>query len=206
MQFKKVCVVGFFCVAAFLTLMSCAHIPQESILLNDLVGKGIADQNSAYTTLLNEYFSVKRKAIDAFITESYVQSVFSSIRSTMKAEGESEIPDSVSQKIVMRIIAKRDSMQTSLEEVRVSILSKVAENAVLLSNANATVTALLRSAVSADQSTKKTLQTVDSLSGSKFKFTEFEKTFDQYLINVGTGAAKATDLYDKTNQFLNGGK
>jgi hypothetical protein len=185
---------------------SCAHIPQESIQLSEEIGKGIADQNRAYINLLNEYFSVKRKAIDAFITESYAPVVFSSIRTKMKAEGISEIPDTISQMIVKRIVAKRDSMQSSLEQVRISILTTAQENATLLSNANTAVTSLLSSAVSVDKSTKKILLSADSLTGSKFKFAEFEKTFDQYLNKVGTGTAKANDLYEQVNQISTGGK
>lgn len=206
MRTGRIYVVGFICLMPVLGFIGCAHIPQESVQLSNVVGRGIADQNRAYVNLLNEYFSVKRKAIDAFIIESYTPSVFSSIRTKMKAEGVSEIPDTISQMIVKRIVAKRDSMQSSLEQVRIGIITTAAENAMLLSNANAAVTSLLNSAVSVDKSTKQILQAADSLTGSKFKFAEFEKTFDQYLSNVGTGTAKANDLYEQVNQITTGGK
>jgi hypothetical protein len=171
-----------------------------------MVGKGITDQKMAYVNLLNEYFATERKIIDDFILSTYAPELMSRIRNKMKADGVSEIPDSVSQKIVKIVIAKRDSMQSSLEQVRVSILTTAEENAMLLSNANAAVTALLSSAVAVDKATSRALQSVDSLTSSKFKFAEFEKTFEQYLIDVGKGSAQANDLYEKTKQISTGGK
>ena len=187
-------------------LIGCAHIPQESTQLSQIIGKGITDQNRSYVNLLNEYFATKRKAIDDFVLSTYTPDLMYRIRNKMKADGVSEIPDSVSQKIIKIVIARRDSMQSSLEQVRVSILTNTEENAMLLSNANAAVTALLNSAIAVDKTTAKALQSVGSLTGTKFKFAEFEKTFDQYLIDVGKGSAQANDLYDKANQISNGGK
>ena len=206
MRLNRMDFLGLICFVPVLLSIGCAHIPQESIQLSNEIEKGIADQNRAYINLLNEYFSNKRKAIDAFITESYTPAVFSSIRTKMKAEGVTEIPDSISQMIVKRIIAKRDSMQLSLEQIRLSILKAALENASLLSYANTAISSLLRSAVSVDRSTKNALAAVDSITGLKFKLADFEKTFDQYIVNVSTGAAKATDLYEQFNALPTGGK
>jgi hypothetical protein len=205
MQIRMIKICKLISITPILLLISCAHIPQESVQLSQSVGKGISDQNRAYVNLLNEYFTVKKKSIDDFIFSTYTPEFMSRIRSKMKAEGFSEIPDSVSQKIVKMIVAKRDSMQSSLEQVKAGILTVAENNSILLLNANSAVTALLNSAVSVDKATQNALQKSDSLSPAKFKFAEFEKTFDQYLIDIGNGSAKATDLYDNANQTLNGG-
>lgn len=192
-------------VLLILFVSDCAHIPQESVQLNQVVGKGIADQNRAYINLLNDYFANKKKAIDDFIIATYAPALMANIRSKVKAAGDSIIPDSISLKIVKIIIAKRDSMQLSLDRVKVEILTTAQENSMLLSNANSGVTAILQSAISVDKATKTALHSIDSLSGSKFKLSEFESTFDKYLIDMGNGSAKANDLYDKANQILKGG-
>ena len=187
-------------------IYGCAHIPQESVQLNQMVGKGIADQNRAYVNLLNEYFELKKKSIDDFIMQTYIPTFMSNLRSKVSKDSALLIPDTAFTKILKKIAAKRDSMQSNLDEVKATIIGAAQENAMLLSNANSAVSALLKSAVSVDKATKAAMQAADSLSGSKFKFSEFGKTFDQYLIEVGNGSAKANSLYDKTNQLLNGGQ
>jgi len=202
MVYKKYPII----LTCFFLLIGCAHIPQESVQLSQIVGKGITDQNRAYVNLLNEYFAGKRKAIDDFITQTYAPDFMLNLRASTKKDSVQSIPDTVFVKILKKITAKRDSMQANLEKVRIDILTTAQENIVVLSQANAALTALLSSASAVNKSTENMINLADSLSGSRFKFGDFEKTFDQYLINVGNGSAKANDLYDKATQITNGGK
>jgi|WetSurMetagenome_2_1015567.scaffolds.fasta_scaffold31534_2 hypothetical protein len=206
MNFEKIFFKKAFALLPLASILFCAHIPSESVQLNQMVGKGIENQNQAYSNLLNEYFDLKKKSIDDFITQTYIPAFLNNLRTKAGKDSAMLIPDTVIAKILKKIDSKRDSMQSALEKVRITILTDAQENAMLLTNANSAVTAILKSAVSVDNATKEALHTADSLTGSKFKFSEFEKTFDKYLLDVGTGTAKTNSLLDQANQILNRGK
>lgn len=63
-----------------LVLTGCASIPKEAVSLNQEVGKGIADNQSAYLNLLNAYFSQKSAEIDRWIQNEYLPAYISNKR------------------------------------------------------------------------------------------------------------------------------
>jgi hypothetical protein len=186
--------------------IGCARIPKESLQLCDTMEKGMQDQNRAYLNLLDAYFVQKSKDIDVFIADVYTPGVFSRIRSKMASEGEKEIPDSASQQIVQSIICRRDSMQAVLEKIRLKIWEDVLANQMILNDANSAIKALLASAIKSREATETALKAADTVTGNKFNFAEFDKKFDQYMVNIGSGTAKMNDLYESTTQIISGGK
>lgn len=189
-----------------LTLSNCAHIPLQSVQLNEMIGQSIVDQNRAYMNLLNDYFALKKQSIDQFIANEYTPKFMANVSKNMKSENITEIPDSVISMIMTMIIAKRDSMQHGLEMVHIDVISSVQQNANQIQNANAALTMLLKSAVDLDKATQSALSTVDTITRNKFNFSQFDQKFNQYLSNIGNGAGKITDLYQNANDLLKGGK
>lgn len=51
-------------VATIMLAGGCASIPKESVVLSQEIGKGIAEGQNAYISLLNRYFDQKKKLID----------------------------------------------------------------------------------------------------------------------------------------------
>lgn len=189
----------------FLTVSGCATIPKESVSLSQEIGNGMVSQQSAYINLLNNYFALKRQAIDDFIEKEYLPAYIKNIQAKLQAANEK--PDSFDSKmlsdIVAKIIQRRDGMQRELERVRIHILENVEGEHTRLLQANTSITALLQSAVDVKQASISAEETVKKVTSGRIDLEEIEKKFNEYLIKSGDLSSKAEDLFDLIKPFIN---
>ena len=186
---------------------ACASIPKDSVALSKEIGKGIAENQRAYISLLNRYFDQKKKQIDSAIIEDYLPSYISNLRKELRKAGKD--PDSFDSKmlgdVVSDVIQKRDEMQAELEKTRVMLTERISGDQTLLLQANATLTGLLGSAADVQEATSSLGEVLVKHVKPDFDLEEFEKVFDEYLVKAGDAAAKTERLYDKVRSIINRG-
>ncbi|MBI5749603.1 MAG: hypothetical protein HZA00_10810 [Nitrospinae bacterium] len=209
MRFNKIRMPSYVLISfislIFLVASGCATIPKESVSLSKEIGNGIVSQQSAYVNLLNNYFALKRQAIDDFIEKEYLPAYIKNIQAKLQAAKEKldSFDSKMLSDIVAKIIQKRDGMQRDLDHVRVHILEKVNEEHVHLLRANTSITALLQSAVDVKQASVSAGETVKKITGGRIDLEEIEKKFNEYLMKSGDLSSKAEDLFDLIKPLIN---
>lgn len=185
------------------SLGGCASVPKESVELSKEVGKGIAESQRSYTSLLNIYFASKKQQVDQWIENEYLPEYLSNIQAELKKAGQ---PIAISPQqlrdIIRDVIVERDQKHTDLENARLLLLAKSNEHYTLLSKGNAGATILLQSMVDVKEVTSSAAQTIKTASGGKVDLEQIEKKFNDYLKKVGAASDKATNLYDAIKSAL----
>lgn len=195
--------VGLLVIMMSLSLGGCASAPKESVELSKEVGKGIAESQRSYTSLLNTYFASKKQRVDQWIEDEYLTEYLSNIQAALKKAGQPTTLSPQQLRDVLRdVIAERDQKHTDLENTRLLLLTKSNEHYTLLSQGNAGVTGLLQSMVDVKEATSTTMQTIKAASGVKLDLEEIEKKFNDYLKKAGAASSKATNLYDTVKSAL----
>ncbi|MHC4343504.1 MAG: hypothetical protein ACYSUP_02325 [Planctomycetota bacterium] len=187
----------------------CAHIHKESVALNVKVGHSIVDKHRAYLGLLNRYFENRRAQIDKAILQSYLPSYMTNIREELRNAGEN--PDvftgAMVSDIVQDVIEKRDQMQSELEKVKGELVDRINGDYLVVVQGNATVTAILQSAVDVRDAGKSAVETVARPFAPRFDLDEFESKFDDFLKDAGDATKATSDLYNSVKPLLTeGGK
>lgn len=186
----------------FTTLSACATIPSESVSLSSELGNGIRRQNDAQIKLVNIYFESKRKDLDTALRRA-IETYFSQIAATGSITLTTEQLKDVSEDIIS-FNTKNTTAKESLEKVRLDLVSEIQNNYLTLNQANASITGLLQSAVSVNESTDKSIQLVSSATDGKIDFNAIFNEINSFVLKGGEEAGKAIDLSKKIEEF--GGK
>ncbi len=189
-------------------LSGCTTIPKESVTLSQEVGKGIAENQRAYLNLFNLYFAEKKQQIDRAIIDEFLPNYIRNVQEELRKGGEN--PNSFDAQMVRDmigdVIEKRDELQEDLERTKNAIWETISKDHILLLQANATITALLQSAVSLKKAASPMERGIKEVKKkSRFSFDEFERLFNEHLKKVGKISTKAKSLYDTMRPFIGSG-
>ena len=186
-----------------LSLLGCNSIPAEAPLLSTEIGKRMAAIETANITLLNKFFSQKRREIDRFIEDEWLpefSNTFFSKKKISKAWNTIVIERDKKQrlkfivkngaKLQKKINKKRQELMTPLDELERRIIKKIRDEYAQVKLMNNSVTSFLVSAAKVSENRNRYLEKIgitDSDVGSYI-----DKTDDA-----------VTKLLEKSNKIKN---
>lgn len=143
-----------------LLLIGCAQVPKEAVHLSDLVGKDLAATRTAHTALVRNYYAFMRQDINEFVDLTYRPYILRKtiddldlvdmISAAARGEGESgldvlDIMEIYVEQAIRQIERFRAEMVGPIDDAEAQLLADLDRSYTAMINANATVTAHLRS-------------------------------------------------------------
>lgn len=162
-----------------LTMSGCASIPKESAELSRHVGDMIASTQVAHVAMVNRYFDRMKTEVEDFAFRDYKNAFLANVRKVAKKKDPEFVELSFDQydQALSRVQHKRDEWVREVDKGRQAVLLSLEEHYALMRQANASLTALLRSASNLNQ-------------------TE-AALFDRYGAGVGISSGKLKEWEDK---------
>lgn len=139
---------------------ACARVPKEAVQLSDAIGKDLAAMHTAHTALVRQYFGAMRENINAFVDYTYRPFIITfTIEDTEligqlqdAAAGSHElgldpldIMEIYVEETIKRIEGFRAEMVAPINTQERTLLGELDRSYTAMMNANATITAHLRS-------------------------------------------------------------
>jgi hypothetical protein len=162
-----------------LVIMSagCATVPKESVELSTLVGEMIASAKVSHVNMVNRHFYYIRAEVEYFAFHDYKKAFLNNIRKVAKEKDPNFTELTLDQydQVISRIQKKRDQWLNEVEKNRQSVLQALEEHYVVLSQSNAVLTSMLRSAVRITETRTALLERFGpkvGISGTKIKEVE----------------------------------
>lgn len=186
-------------------LFSCsATIPPQSVILMDAITREGKQMHQINVDLLNKMFEKKRTDIDAFIKNEYTPAFIQNFQNKIPPGTDMvrELP-TIIQTITPIINARRDSMQTALENQRVRLLTKLEQDFRDYSYASEKLRELLVSAVKVDSEKQKLYEQVNKLSGDQINFNKIENAIDRFILDKGSVGQNVLKLNESMNEITN---
>ena len=177
-----------------LTLQACSTIPPESVDLSKEVGTGITESKRSYDVLVTAFFADKRQQVISWARGDYLEALLKNISNQPGAPqtfSPSQLRD-----VLGIVLAEQEAKLTDLDRTRALVQSKSDDHYALLSQANASVTALLQSAVKVREASSGAFKSIKDQSGGKVDLAELEGKFNEYLKKAGAASSKATSLLE----------
>lgn len=141
-----------------LLVSGCARLPVESITLSDTVGKDLAVLHIAHINLVRQYFSLMSDNINAFVDDEYRPFIISQtitelnlIEELKNATTDSseldplDIMEVYTEEVINQIENFRRELLAPIDQQENTVLSDLELTYTMMRNANATITAHLRS-------------------------------------------------------------
>lgn len=180
-------------------LVGCASIPRESADLSRHVGDMIASTKVAHVAMVNRYFDRMKSEVDDFAFHEYKHAFLGNVRKVAKKKDPAFVELSFDQydQVVTRIQQKRDDWIREVDKGRQTVLVSLEEHYGLMTQANASLTALLRSAANLNQTEAALIDRYGASAGlSSAKLKEWEdKVYDT--------TTKVRSLLDGAMEALN---
>jgi hypothetical protein len=142
----------------------CARVPVESVELSDMVGKDLAVLHAAHVNLARQYFSTMRDNINGFVDEKYRPFVIDhairelglvdELRNAIENPGEltaNDILEVFTEEAMLQIESFRREMLAPIDAQEKQLLADLDQTYMVVGNANATITAHLRSVVAVQE-------------------------------------------------------
>lgn len=180
---------------------SCAVIPPQSVTLNTEVGVGIKKQHQSQVDLVNIYIEAKRKELDVAL-QNAVQTYFNTITPTGSVTLNRDQLTNIATD-VLKLNEKNNKAKEDLEAVRVFLVTKLEENYLTLSQANASITGLLQTAVDVKDAQAAAYGTLSKVTGGKIELEKIFTEIDSFVVQKGEEAGKAIDLVNKVKEAVN---
>ncbi len=136
-----------------LTVSGCASIPKESADLSRHVGDMIASTQVAHVAMVNRYFDRMKTEVEDFAFRDYKNAFLANVRKVAKQKDPGFVELSFDQydQALSRVQHKRDEWVREVDKGRQAVLLSLEEHYALMRQANASLTALLRSASNLNQ-------------------------------------------------------
>lgn len=189
---------------SLLLMASCAKIPMQSVTLTDAIMKEGNRMHQLNITLINKMFKEKREKIDDFIENEYTPKFLEEFNERIP-EGvdiEAELPK-ILKSIIPEINARRDRMQSALEEQRVKLIAKLEQDYHIYENATTELKDLLESAVKVGKERKELFNMVKELSNDKIDLNQVESSLDRFIIDSGNLGKDILNLNESINSIIN---
>ncbi|QDK80792.1 hypothetical protein EXU85_20145 [Spirosoma sp. KCTC 42546] len=183
---------------------ACARIPSQSVALSDQLRAEVARMHQLNVALTNNLFQRKRADIDAFIEKEYIPSFAATLMKSLPADFnvKDNFPALLSKSMV-RISARRDSMQTALDAQRISLIERLNEDYRIYERGAVGLQALLESAVKVSDSRQQAFSQLKSLSGNRIDLNAIEGTIDTFIRKGGKLSDNIQQLNDDLTKLFN---
>lgn len=163
--------------ALLLMVSGCASVPKESVELSRLVGEMAAAAKVSHINMTNRYFQHLRSQIENFVLHEYKETFLANVRrlEQQKNPAFQELTFDQYDRVIMRVQQNGGEWIQEIENDRQTVLQALEEHYMILSQANASVTALLQSVTKLAQMESVLLERLGpsvGISGTKIK--EFE--------------------------------
>lgn len=134
-------------------MTGCASIPKESADLSRHVGEMIASTQVAHVAMVNRYFDRMKTEVEDFAFRDYKNAFLANVRKVAKKKDPAFVELSFDQydQALSRVQHKRDEWVREVDKGRQAVLFSLEEHYALMRQANASLTALLRSASNLNQ-------------------------------------------------------
>lgn len=205
-------------VALLMICAGCARLPTEAIVLSDTIGKDLSEIQSAHTGLVRRHFASMRDQADAFVDEVYRPFI---IRKTMDdlnlveeiqaaALGESDldpldIMEIYADEALAQIGSFRKELLQPINQQEQALLSELDASYGRLRNANAVLTAHLRSVRDVHESQAELLSDIgvakdlrQQLSG---RIADFSAEFNKLLLEARSAGDNLDQLPDRIREL-----
>ncbi len=199
-----------FCYAAFAVQLifaasSCAKLPVQSVNLMQQIkdeGTRMHKLNVAYVNL---FFETKNAEVDSFIKKEYMPDILANVKKYAEQANinMNEKWPEFFVKLNPVINNVRDSLRTALAQNKNKIVTKLAENYAMYSQACNAQIDLLSSATKLNNTTRQIFNsTVTKLSGNKTDLGTLEKKLDGIILGSGTIAQKILTLNETVQSLI----
>jgi len=202
-------------------LAGCATVPPEAVILSSEVGNGIRGQHAALVKSIDAHFSLKQAALDAEFVEAvdrYLDTITQAeaplgIEPELIVDGSGRFaPDQfrsvlrnnlgdVADDIQAFLTAHSGSSQ-ELERARLLLAQQANANYKALAQANATVTALLESAVDVEVAGSEAYAKLSRATEGRVDLEMVLDRIDELLMNSGDKADEVLKFYDEVKKLL----
>jgi hypothetical protein len=180
----------------------CATIPRESVELSARVGTGIGEQHQAGTKLINLYFDASRSELDRALIRA-VSDYFA----TLTPDGQVTLTRAQLDDVATDIAGlnrRNNEAREELEKARQLVLSRLNDRYLALSQANASVTGLLQSAVTVKSTRSKAFRDIADGTGGDLDLEAIVSQLDGFVAKAGTESGKAIKLVDEVQRLVDG--
>lgn len=185
------------------TFSSCTRIPIQSVNLMDaLVDEGNR-MHEINLVFLNGIFKSKKEKVDEFIKTEYSPYFISAFQKNIPAgtDLKTELPN-IMNAIAPRIAARRDSMQTALEEQRIKLTNKLEQDFKAFESASSELRRLLVSAAEVDKQKQLLFSKTKELSKGALDLNAVEGSIDRFIKSGGNFSNDVTDLNNAINTII----
>ena len=179
----------------------CSTIPAESIELSRDIGSGITESKRSYDALATAFFADKRQQVISWARGEYLETLLRNI-ATQPGAPQTFTPAQL-RDILDVVLKEQQAKLSDLDRTRALVQSKSDEHYALLSQANASVTGLLQSAVKVTESKSAAFKSIKEQSAGKVDLAELEGKFDEYLRKAGAASDKATSFIEAAKSLTN---
>lgn len=145
--------IALIALGLLLATVGCSTVPKESVDLSRHVGDMIVSTKVAHVAMVNRYFDRLKAEVEEFAFHEYKEAYLAIVRKEAKKKDAAFVELSFEQydRVLTRIQQRRDEWVRDVEKGRQTILTSLEEHYGLMIQANASLTALLRSAANLSQ-------------------------------------------------------
>ena len=189
--------------ALIVTFSSCAKIPIQSVNLMDAVAEEGYRMHHLNLVLLNGIFKSKKEKVDEFIKTEYSPYYIAAFQKNIPAgtDLKAELPN-IMNAIAPRIAARRDSMQTALEEQRIKLTNKLDVDFKAFESATSELRRLLVSAAEVDKQKQLLFTKTRELSKGALDLGAVEGPIDRFIKSGGNFGNDLSDLNNAINTII----
>lgn len=171
-MFKQAVVISLICFS-----VGCTTVPRESVELSRLVGEMITSAKVSHVNMVNRHFDYLRSEVEYFAFHDYKEAFLENMRKIKKEKDPNFTDFSINEydRVINRIQRKRDEWLQEVENNRQSVLQALEEHYIVLTQANAYVTNLLRASAKTSEVQEALLERFGpgiGISGTKIKEVE----------------------------------
>lgn len=198
----KISVNPIFLIVICIFLSACVKIPSQSVdLINSIhnEGKRMHELNIA---LVNHMFKEKREKIDYFVQQRYISEFTQDVVKLIPVDAniEDELPGILSEGISL-VTGKRNLMQSTLEEQRIKLITKLEKDALIFEETCRELKYLLRSAIKVEKEKQNIYTRIAEVSSRKIDLNEVERLLDKFITTTGEIGEGITDLNNGINSL-----
>jgi hypothetical protein len=186
-----------------ITFLSCAKIPIQSIELADAIINEGERMHSLNISLLNQMFKEKAEKIDEFIQKEYTPQFIDEFKKKIpdNIDIKAELPNML-MSIIPVITSRRDKMQSTLEEQRIKLTTKLNDDYQKFKEATISLKSLLVSTAKLKKEQEGFLNKLKDTAGIKMDFNQIENSIDKFISKSGEVSENAIELNESINNII----
>lgn len=192
-------------------LVGCASVPPASVQLSEQIGEDIDKSRAAHLSTLDAFYQRLQSDADAWIIATFLpRAIDNHTRGLVDAcakQGDrspncSALDRDDIEGLVRETVAFRDEVMRALDSNHDEAVRLISDHYSDLASSNATVTALLASAVDVRAATESAANIVSDTTGLDIDLGAIEQALDDYLIQAGRAGESVAALETQLSEVL----